>query len=184
MRRTALNCDQKGRAGEIPLPIADRCSLPIVSAFVYYDDFVSPATRARVRPIISLMKSSLWRIVLLCLCSPICGTAKRLPPKPVPPVVAHGVRYSAEGDGKDSYVVASDGASGRKLWRVKVFHTRIKIWRGEEDNQWVFISDLKLAGSSLLVRDENNRCYSISLKTKRVKKMACGNTFPSQEPPP
>ena len=37
-----------------------------------------------------------------------------------------------------------------------MFHTRIKFWRGEEDNQWLFISDLKLAGDSLLVRDEKS----------------------------
>jgi hypothetical protein len=51
------------------------------------------------------------------------------------------------------------------LWRVKVFHTRIKFWR-EEDNQWLFISDLKLAGNSLLVRDEKNRCDSIYLNAR------------------
>jgi outer membrane protein assembly factor BamB len=107
---------------------------------------------------------------------------KRLPPKPVPPISADGIRYSAEGDGKDSYVAATDEATGKTLWKVKVFHTRIKFWRGEEDNQWVFISDLKLAGDSVLVRDENNRCYSISLNTKHVKKAACGNAFPPQEP--
>jgi hypothetical protein len=97
----------------------------------------------------SAMKWSLFGIVLLCLFSSICATAKRVPPKSVPPIVADGIRYSAEGDGKDSYVVATDEVSGKTLWRVKVFHTRIKFWR-EEDNQWLFISDLKLAGNSLL----------------------------------
>jgi hypothetical protein len=103
-----------------------------------------------------------------------------VPPKPVPPIVADGIRYSAEGDGKDSYVVATDEASGKTLWRVKVFHTRIKFWR-EEDNQWLFISDLKLAGNSLLVRDEKNRCYSIYLNARRVNKVPCNNVFPPQE---
>jgi hypothetical protein len=113
----------------------------------------------------SAMKWSLFGIVLLCLFSSICATAKRVPPKSVPPIVADGIRYSAEGDGKDSYVVAIDEVSGKTLWRVKVFHTRIKFWR-EEDNQWLFISDLKLAGNSLLVRDEKNRCYSIYLNAR------------------
>jgi hypothetical protein len=62
-----------------------------------------------------------------------------------------------------------------------MFHTRIKLWR-EEDNQWLFISDMKLTGNSLLVRDEKNRCYSISLNSRRVKKDPCGNAFPPQEP--
>ena len=120
-------------------------------------------------------------IVLLCLFSSTCATAKRVPPKLVAPIVVDGIGYSADGDGKDSYVVASDEASGRTLWRVKVFHTRTKFWRGEEDNQWLFISDLKLAGDFLLARDEKNRCYSIHLKTKRVKKAPCGSVFPPQE---
>jgi hypothetical protein len=128
------------------------------------------------------MKRSFWVIVVLGVLSSACAMAKRMAPKPVPPINADGIRYSAEGDGKDSYVVATDEATGKTLWKVKVFHTRIKFWRGEEDNQWVFISDLKLAGDSVLVRDENNRCYSISLNTKHVKKRACGNAFPPQEP--
>ena len=106
------------------------------------------------------MKSSRFGIVLFCLFASICATAKRVPPKSVPPIAANGIRYSADGDGKDSYVVATDEASGKTLWRVKVFHTRINFLRGEEDNQWLFISDLKLGENSLLVRDEKNRCYS------------------------
>jgi hypothetical protein len=127
------------------------------------------------------MKSSRFGIVLLCLFTSICATAKRVPPKQVAPIAADGIRYSAHGDGKDSYVVATDEASGRTLWKVKVFHTRINFLRGEEDNQWLFISDLKLSKDSLLVRDEKNRCYSIYLSTKRVKKVACGGDFPPQE---
>jgi len=127
------------------------------------------------------MKLILFAILILCFFE-ICATAKRVTPKEVPPVVASGIKYSAHGDGRDSYVVADDEASGKMLWKVKVFHARIKFWRGEEDNQWLFISDLKLVGKSLLVRDEKNRCYSIYLNTKRVKKAHCGNFFPPQEP--
>jgi hypothetical protein len=153
-----------------------------VSEIACYQPIKRRATVVHVWFIISPMKSSRFGIVLLCLFSSVCAIAKRVPPKPVAPIVADGIRYSAEGDGKDSYVVATDEANGKTLWRVKVFHTRIKFWRGEEDNQWLFISDLKHAGDSLLVRDEKNRCYSIYLTTKRVKKASCGNAFPPQEP--
>ena len=122
-------------------------------------------------------------LVIITMLSVFCSTnalAKRVAPKDVPPIVADGVRYSAEGDGRDSFVVATEEASGKALWRTKVFHTRIKFWR-EEDNQWLFISDMKLTGNSLLVRDEKNRCYSISLNSRRVKKYPCGNAFPPQE---
>jgi len=126
------------------------------------------------------MKLCLLSVSLFLFCSAL-ATAKRIPPKKVTPIVADGVRYSAEGDGRDGYVVATMEANGKPLWRVKVFHTRIKFCR-EEDNQWVFISDIKLGAASVLVRDEKNRCYSISLKTKHVKKINCGSDFPFQEP--
>jgi hypothetical protein len=120
-------------------------------------------------------------IVVLCFLTSIFATAKRVPPKLVAPIAAKGIRYPARGDGKDSYVVATDEAGGKTLWTVKVFHRRIKFWRGEEDNQWIIISDLKLGENSRLVRDEKNRCYSIYLNTKRVKKAPCGRRFSPQE---
>jgi hypothetical protein len=128
----------------------------------------------------SLMKLNVFGVLLLCVFCSVSATAKRVAPRDVPPVTANGIRYSAEGDGRDSYVVATDAKSGQTLWRVKVFHTRIKFWQGEEDNQWLFISDLKLSADSLFARDEKNRCYSINLNTRRVRKMECGNAFPPQ----
>lgn len=74
-----------------------------------------------------------------------CALAKRVPLKPVPPVVADGIRYSAEGDPRNQYVVATDVATDKLLWKVRVFHMHIKFWIGEEDVQWVFITNLKLA---------------------------------------
>jgi len=120
-------------------------------------------------------------MLLLCLFAAICAWAKRVPPKDVPPIVVSGIRYSAHGDGKNSYIVANN-LNGKEQWRVKVFHTRIEFWRGEEDNQWVFISDLKSAGNSLLVRDEKNRCYSIDLNTTR-KESTVRQRFPTPRNP-
>ena len=106
----------------------------------------------------------------------ISAQAKRLAPKPVSPVSSGGIRYSAEGDGRDEYIVAADAASGSLLWKVKVFHTQIKPWM-EEDVQTVFITALKLVGNSLFVRDESARCYSVDLITKHVRKQQCGSEF-------
>src|SRR3954451_15563710 len=78
----------------------------------------------------------------------VSALAKLMPPKPVTPVISGGIRYSAEGDGRDQYVVAADASTGNVLWRVKVFHTHIKFWV-EEDVQWVFITNLKIADNSL-----------------------------------
>jgi len=108
------------------------------------------------------------------------AVAKRVPPKPVVPVVADGVRYSAEGDGREQYVVATDTSTGRQLWKAEVFHTHIKFWV-EEDVQWVFITNLRLMDNSLFVRDEKARCYSVDLKTHRMRKASCGTVFTQQE---
>jgi hypothetical protein len=92
------------------------------------------------------------------------------------PVVANGVEYSADGDGRNGYVVATDVGSGRELWKVKIFHVRIKFWV-EEDVQWVYITNLRLVGKALLVRDEMARCHSVDIKNRHVRKQSCGDTF-------
>ena len=107
-------------------------------------------------------------------------SAKIAPPKPVPPVESAGVRYSADRDGKDQYVVASDTATGKQLWRVKVFHTHTKPWI-EEDVQWVFITNLKLVKNSLFVRDGKQRCYAVDVKTHAVGKADCSGVFADKE---
>ena len=121
-------------------------------------------------------------VVILCSMATVSAHAKRLPPKPVAPVIADVIRYSAESDGTDSYVVATSEASGKVLWRKKVFHTRVHWWRGEEDNQWLFISDLKLAEHYLIVRDEKNRCYLVSPKTRRGNRRPRHDSFRPQTP--
>ena len=101
-------------------------------------------------------------------------SAKWLLPKPVTPVVAEGVKYSADGDGIDAYVVATDTATGKEIWKVRVFHTYIKP-RTEQDVQFVYITRLTLANKALLVRDERARCYEIGLRKHNVKKLGdCG----------
>ena len=106
----------------------------------------------------------------------ITGMARIRSPKPVAPVESNGVRYSADRDGRDQYVVATDMTTGRQLWRVKVFHTHIKFWI-EEDVQWVFITDLKLVDRALFVRDGKARCYTVDIKTHRVSEAVCSGVF-------
>ena len=98
--------------------------------------------------------------------------AKRISPEAVAPVVSNGVEYSAGGDGRVQYVTATDIATSRQLWEVKIFQTHIKPWI-EEDNQWVFITDVKLNGKTLVIRDEKARCYALDLVTKHVAKRTC-----------
>ena len=96
------------------------------------------------------------------------------------PVEANGVRYSADRDGRDQYAVATDIATGKQLWKVRVFHTHIKFWI-EEDVQWVFITDLKLMDNSLFVRDGKGRCYAVDINRHRVLKASCSVAFSQQE---
>jgi hypothetical protein len=98
---------------------------------------------------------------------------KRLPPKPVSPVTHDGFEYSVGGDGKVGFIVATDIAGGKELWTLRVFRIHTHWWKGEEDSQWVFISDLKLDKNALLIRDERSRCYHLDLSTKRVKPEPC-----------
>ena len=116
-------------------------------------------------------------VVAMATCT---AGAKIAPLKPVAPVDSNGVRYSADRDGRDQYVVATDIASGKQLWRVRVFHTHIKFWI-EEDVQWVFITNLKWVNNSLLVRDGKARCYSVDIKTHRVHTASCSGVFAEQE---
>lgn len=99
----------------------------------------------------------------------VSSLAKRAQPKPVTPLVVDGVRYAAEGNGVDEYVVASDASSGKALWKARVAHNDHDP-RLEQDVQDVHITDLKAAKGAVLVRDEKSRCYSIDLLTKRVSK--------------
>jgi hypothetical protein len=100
------------------------------------------------------------------------SAAKRAAPQPVSPVISGGIRYSAEGNGIDEYVIAADASNGKELWKVRVFHNEINPSL-EEDVQWVFITNLKLEGHSLSIRDEKWRCYSLDLATKHVTKRFC-----------
>jgi len=95
-----------------------------------------------------------------------------MPPKPVKPVSANGITYWADADGRKGYVVATETSTDKELWRVKVFKVHIKFWM-EEDVQWVYITDLRISGHILLVRDERARCYGVDLRKKGVKRASC-----------
>jgi len=94
-------------------------------------------------------------------------------PKPVPPIVHEGVQYSASGDGKTGFVVATDISTGKEFWRVKIFRVHPHWWKGEEDNQWVYISSLRLAENTLLIGNEKGQCFLLDLRTKHVKRESC-----------
>jgi hypothetical protein len=99
-------------------------------------------------------------------------SAKRVARPTVNTVVKGNVNYSAQGDGRTGYVVATEVATGKELWRANIFRIHFKPWI-EQDNQWIFISDLKLLDDTLLVRDERSICYRVDLGTRHVRKANC-----------
>ncbi len=75
-----------------------------------------------------------------------------------------------------AFVIASDAKTGKELWRLTIFETKIEPFL-EEDVQWVFITRLELKGNSLLVQDEKSRCYQIDLAARHVTKKNCFLVF-------
>jgi len=120
------------------------------------------------------MKSG-YLALFFVLTSSITLWAKRVPPPTVNPVIYSGTEYSAHGDGKLAWVVATDAATSRELWRAKIFRVHPHFWKGEEDNQWVYISNLELVQNKILATDERKRCYLLDLVTKHVSTVRCAN---------
>jgi hypothetical protein len=119
---------------------------------------------------LKLRHTSIALTSVLLLFIPLGLFAKRAAPKPVPPVIQNGVKYSAPNDnGRIGHIVASEVRGGKTLWDIKIFEIEIDP-KLEEDVQWVFITELHLGGNLLRIRDERSRCYSLNLATKKVKK--------------
>ena len=113
-------------------------------------------------------------IAFIVLISALTLLCKRGAPRPVTPVTHNGVVYSAPNDnGKIAAVVASDAKTGRRLWQVTIFETKIDP-KLEEDVQWVFFTDMRLSGDSLLIKDEHSRCWRLELPTRKVSRPFMG----------
>lgn len=117
----------------------------------------------------SRLKTVVWLLIgLVILASP--AAAKRLPAPIIPPVVHNGVRYGVPNDrGTVGYVVASDVATGKRLWKKTVFRKCICPVL-EHDVQWVFIKGMRLDGEQLLIVDERGRTYVLDLRSRAVKR--------------
>jgi len=97
-------------------------------------------------------------------------TTSRMRAPHVPPIEHAGVRYaqlqapSSEGLPPGGYVVATEIASGKRLWIAQVFETRIDPNR-EADLQRVFFRSMVLSRSldALEIEDEHGARYRIVL---------------------
>ncbi|HET6803834.1 MAG TPA: hypothetical protein VFH59_00135 [Frateuria sp.] len=96
-------------------------------------------------------------------------------PPAVAPVVHDGVRYeqlknlTAEGLPPGGYVVATDVASGKRLWTSRLYASTVDP-NIEADVQWTFFKAMRLdaAQGVLVVEDEKGRIYRVDLADGRV----------------
>jgi hypothetical protein len=114
---------------------------------------------------------------LLVTALPGAAMAKRKAPEPVKPVTANGVTYSAVGDGKSAYVEATESSTGKQLWKVLVYKVHMDS-RMEVDAQYVYITELKIIGNALWVRDEKKRCFELDLTSRKSKPEASPADWP------
>ena len=99
------------------------------------------------------------------------STSNGTPAPVIEPVVCEGVRYTVPNDkGTVGYVVATDLASGKELWRKTVFRVCLCPLI-EHDVQWVFIRQMRREGGRLILVNERGKTYSLDLKTRRVRKL-------------
>ncbi len=97
--------------------------------------------------------------------------AKRTPAPVVEPIIYEGVRYVVPNDkGTVACVEAWDAATGKKLWKKKIFR-KCLIPMLEPDVQWVFIKQMWREDNRLLFLDERKRTYALDLKTRKVKRL-------------
>src|SRR5260370_35585296 len=112
-------------------------------------------------------------LLLVTLIIPSLAHGKRLPPPHVSPVVFNGVEYSAQGDGEKAWITATDTTTKKELWTAKVFRIHTHWWKGEIDNQWIYVSNLRLEQNAFFIKDERSRCYRLDLNTRRGKRDRC-----------
>ncbi len=102
---------------------------------------------------------------------PLPALAKRTPAPVVEPVVYQGVRYVVPNDkGTVGYLEAWDTATGKKLWKKKIFRKCV-IPLLELDVQWVFIKRMWRDNDHLMLVDERKRAYALDLKTRKVRRL-------------
>ena len=101
--------------------------------------------------------------------------AKRLPPKPVAPLVADGVRYEVPHFGafhgkeqNGGFVQAWDARKNQLLWDRMIY--RIRYDRNlERDVQDVFITEIHLHGKILFVTNESSERFEMDLVSGKVR---------------
>ena len=106
--------------------------------------------------------------MIVCILAATLGevTAKRGAPKPVEPVLAGNVEYSAPHESL-GVVVATDIKSKKELWRERIYELHINPAL-ERDVQDIFIATLSVEGGVLIITREDGVSFALDLTTRKV----------------
>ncbi len=96
-------------------------------------------------------------------------------PSAVPPVERDGIRYEQAADGRDfgadtadGVLVATEIASGRRLWVLTVYRTPVQP-ELELDVQWRFFVSMAFdADGRLRITNEANRSFLVDVRSRQV----------------
>ena len=113
-------------------------------------------------------------LVVWVLLLSIPAHAKRLPPKPVPPVVAEGVEYTVPHDVLMGLVVAKDIKTRTVLWQRQIYAVRFNP-DIEQDVQACYITSLAAGPGKLTIKNERGYIYELVLKTLQVQTKVGGS---------
>lgn len=103
-------------------------------------------------------------LVFLCAAPP--AFAKRAAPAPVTAVSIGPVEYSAPASAM-GFVVATDKATRRELWRQRIYDV-LRDPGLESDVQDVFIKTLEVLNGRLLIRNERGEVFLLDPATRAV----------------
>lgn len=93
----------------------------------------------------------------------------------MPPVESRGVRYAQAADGReygadtaDGVLIASDAKTGRRLWQLTVYRTKIDPAL-ELDVQWRFFESMAFdAQGRLRITNEAGQTVLVDVETRAV----------------
>jgi len=107
-------------------------------------------------------------ITIIPLCASLVVFAMRLPPKPVDKIVHEGIEYRAPHE-LMGCIEAWHLKTGVRIWWKQIYAVRYNP-KLETDVQDVYITNMKLKGNNLIIKDESGRKYSLNLSSLEVKR--------------
>ena len=115
-------------------------------------------------------------LAAVTIISPSIAYAVRIPPKPVAPIdyndviysVPHFIYCSNQENQNGGYILARDKKTKRIKWLIQIYVTKYNKSL-ETDVQDIFITNIKLDGDFLKIKDEKGRTFTLNINTLEIK---------------